>query len=503
MLVAMMIGLVALLYYPASLATADRSYDLMTDLDRAIPFVPWTWWIYFPHYVFGLAVTTVALPDPRIVFRVFLAIILAQGISSVLYFVLPSTFPRPLSVGDADPLTAAALNWFWGIDPANNTFPSTHVAIASLAAMAAWVSRHPVKWYSLLVAIGVVVTIHTAKQHYWIDAVGGIMVAVVAFRLALRLWPIRSHLAVILAVGLLAGCVYVQEPAAPEVVVNVTGGGGGNTCSNCDADAMKGRVYRLTQLEIDEPEAFASILNLIWQSDIRNNILNVLVVVDEVVAGRAGNAFDKVSVTLGPGWRRPKMPYVLPAQDGSPAFDMVDDYCLLQDLSLKTDLMAYHGTLCQLKSANPTSLYFHSGPRDGPLICAPDNGPPNNIPISNMSIRVAFNDDCTELVDGFLLGCITMEAADRICMCMGAPGACSMDPRPGSVYEPGVLDEACHSACSPDWLSFGNIIRSFELAPGCLTPDGTSGYFVQAFFSGVLIPPEKFNPVSSNDCSLD
>ena len=189
-LVVVMIGLVALSYYPSSVATASRSYDLTTALDRAIPFVPWTWWIYFPHYVFGLMVTTVLMPDLRVVLRVFLAILLGQVISCTIYFILPSAFPRPTSVGDADPITAAALTWFWGIDPPNNTFPSTHVANACMAAMGAWYSRHPVRWYSVAVAVGVFITVHTAKQHYWVDAVGGVLVAWFAFRLAFRIWPL-------------------------------------------------------------------------------------------------------------------------------------------------------------------------------------------------------------------------------------------------------------------------------------------------------------------------
>lgn len=192
-LVAATIGLVALTYFPASAATAHRSYDLTTALDRAIPFLPWTWWIYFPHYVFGLVVMSVAMKDVRLVFRVVFAVLMGQLVSSALYFVLPSTFPRPLGVGDADPITAAALRWFWGTDPANNTFPSTHVANACMAAFGAWASRQPVlRWYSALVALGVFVTVHTTKQHYWIDAVAGVGVAWVMFTLAMRLWPLPN-----------------------------------------------------------------------------------------------------------------------------------------------------------------------------------------------------------------------------------------------------------------------------------------------------------------------
>ncbi|MBL6974791.1 MAG: hypothetical protein ISR64_03580 [Deltaproteobacteria bacterium] len=58
-------------------------------------------------------------------------------------------------------------------------------------------------------------------------------------------------------------------------------------------------------MEIDEPEAFAEILNLMWETDILNNIINVLFVVDDVIKGEGGVAFERLSVTLGPGWRNP------------------------------------------------------------------------------------------------------------------------------------------------------------------------------------------------------
>ena len=193
LLTAIMVGLVAALYYPASILTEGRSVDLTTTFDAIIPFVPWTWWVYFPHYVFALTVTTVVLPDLRVVLRSFLAILLSQTISSLCYLILPSTYPRPSEVGEADAITTAAVSWFWTTDPPNNTFPSTHVANACLAAFGAWHSRHPVRWYAALAAAGVFVTVHTAKQHYWVDAVGGVLLATLAFRLAFRIWPMPKE----------------------------------------------------------------------------------------------------------------------------------------------------------------------------------------------------------------------------------------------------------------------------------------------------------------------
>ncbi|MBM4319409.1 MAG: hypothetical protein FJ125_05460, partial [Deltaproteobacteria bacterium] len=46
-----MVGIVALFYFNASRFTAHRSTDLSLLFDRLIPFVPWTWWMYFPGYL--------------------------------------------------------------------------------------------------------------------------------------------------------------------------------------------------------------------------------------------------------------------------------------------------------------------------------------------------------------------------------------------------------------------------------------------------------------------
>ena len=64
-----------------------------------------------------------------------------------------------------------------------------------------------------------------------------------------------------------------------------------------------------------------------------------------------------------------------PAPAGQPITDAVTSYCLLDGLSVPINFAPYHGYQCVFKSDNPASLYFHSGPRDVPLTCAPENNP--------------------------------------------------------------------------------------------------------------------------------
>ncbi len=307
----------------------------------------------------------------------------------------------------------------------------------------------------------------------------------------------------------LAGCVQVTEPEAPTVVIPDNSEGCDKYCE-CDAAEVQGRAYRVTSLQIDEPEAFATILNEMWAGDIRNNVLNVIFEVTTAAAGTTGSAFDSLKITAGPSWREPKEPWTNPAPEGEPTESVIDTYCQLQGMAIPLELKPYRNLQCTFKSTEMTSLFFHSGPKDMPFICAPQNEPANNIPIKNLKIRATFNRDCTEIADGYLEGCISVDAADKICMCPGGAGVCdrlSLDNAEAQAQldaaaeAPETLGDYCHTVCGQKWISFGALIHSFKLEPTCLTVDGIDGYRVQGFFTAIDIPGQ-YNPVSSDDCSV-
>ncbi len=316
---------------------------------------------------------------------------------------------------------------------------------------------------------------------------------------------------VLVAMGVAGpGCVQVTEPEAPTIEIPENSGGCDKYCE-CDAADVTGRAYRVTSLQIDEPEAFATILNEMWAGDINNNVLNVIFNVEQAVAGTTGSAFNSLKITAGPSWRVPKEPWTNPAPDGNPPESIIDSYCQLKGMAIPLELKPYRNLQCTFKSTEMSSLYFHSGPKDMPFICAPQNEVANNIPIKNLKIRATFNRDCTEIADGYLEGCIAVDAADNICMCPGGAGVCDREPPVGSdasVYEeavaaaqPKTLGDYCHTVCGAKWISFGALIHSFKLEPTCLTVDGIEGYRVQGFFTATAIPGQ-FNPVQSDDCSV-
>ncbi|MEZ4267536.1 MAG: phosphatase PAP2 family protein [Myxococcota bacterium] len=176
-------GILALCYFNASKAGVGRSIDLMSEFDASVPFLPWTWWIYFPGYLGGLVLAMVSFRNLNTYYRTLGAVLAAQAFCAVIFLMFPSDFPRPTDAGAG--LTGDAIRWFWTVDPPNNTFPSTHVAVSVIAAIGMWRDGNRARIVSAVMALGVIITVHTTKQHYLVDTLGGIVVALLACRVFL------------------------------------------------------------------------------------------------------------------------------------------------------------------------------------------------------------------------------------------------------------------------------------------------------------------------------
>jgi len=199
------VGVVMGMYFAASGYTTGKGYALTMRIDEEIPFIAWTWWIYFPLYICGLLVAVAAFKKPSIYYRALLSMMLGQLLITLCYFWLPSTYPRPFHEMDLNTgtliLQAEAFNaeytgimkdaliWFWELDPPNNTFPSAHVAISCLTAITMWRERNRFRWLLTATAAGVFITVHTAKQHYFVDAIAGLAVALLMYRLVFHWLP--------------------------------------------------------------------------------------------------------------------------------------------------------------------------------------------------------------------------------------------------------------------------------------------------------------------------
>lgn len=155
----------------------------LTAVDRWIPLLPWTVWIYGSGTLTCL-VACLCLPDTLTARRLWASVTLSAVICWVFFLLWPTTFPRelwPLPPGDTATLREFAE--LRSTDSPSNCFPSQHVALAWSLALT-WIDWTKQRWLKpvlLLWAIAVSICTLTTKQHYLIDVPSGFLVGVTSW----------------------------------------------------------------------------------------------------------------------------------------------------------------------------------------------------------------------------------------------------------------------------------------------------------------------------------
>ena len=101
-------------------------------IDRLIPFLDWTVWIYHTQ-LFFLLFAVWAIRQTLNLSRTLYAMAVASALSFTVFLFYPTILPRTAMASNA--VTARAFEFLYQIDPATNCFPSLHVAVAALAAL--------------------------------------------------------------------------------------------------------------------------------------------------------------------------------------------------------------------------------------------------------------------------------------------------------------------------------------------------------------------------------
>jgi membrane-associated phospholipid phosphatase len=185
-LVLFVVGGTALVSYSlVARLTHGRSMDLHTRLDDAIPFLPWTIWLYLPLYYLFFVVAAFAIRTRGVYVRAAISVVIASVVAYAIFFVMPSTYPRPEWASDGT-VTSALLRFVRGADLPNNTFPSLHVTMTTAIVLAC--ARESRARALVLAAIGVFPTLATltTKQHWVVDIPGGLVLAALAHLMAFR-----------------------------------------------------------------------------------------------------------------------------------------------------------------------------------------------------------------------------------------------------------------------------------------------------------------------------
>lgn len=155
-------------------------------IDRATPFLPWTFVVYLSDYV--LAFTVILSLRQWDEFHRFVRMAFTVLILSGLFFTFfPTTYPRPVYPTDQPFFIQLLMGLVRGADTPNNCFPSMHVAITSACAFSMVVRGPRVSAFYWIWSALIFASTLTTKQHYFADIVGGLCVALSALALD-RAW---------------------------------------------------------------------------------------------------------------------------------------------------------------------------------------------------------------------------------------------------------------------------------------------------------------------------
>jgi hypothetical protein len=251
------------------------------------------------------------------------------------------------------------------------------------------------------------------------------------------------------------------------------------SCPACPG--IVGKAMRFTSLYVTEPDSpdsetdsyILDFLNEIWGRDVGLELLNILFVIKEY-----DPAAGKLTAEVGPAWK---------FADGN--FHFIKGYSNTYTTVFDPATCAYDN------AAAPGELNFHTGPKDDPIICAPDVPLTNSIPMSGLVTNGVLNVDCdagTASITGAKLGgWIAETAADGICSC----GQFDEDSK--SYTCPHAQDPAatnyCFKNCGSGYQLFGMIIKNVAKVAPQPDPNNIPSFHLAGYYATQTIP--NFSPV--------
>lgn len=175
---ALSVPIISIIY---ALLNKDRGWIniVETSVDKHIPFtkyfiIPYvSWYLYVGFFLMLLCVV-----NEKSYRGLLINLLIGMIISYIIFYVFPTTVPRPI-INSKDIFSRLVLI-IYNRDNPYNCFPSIHVINAALTAI--YVNRESklnrvIKGISTTVSILIILSTMFIKQHYFLDAVAGILIA--------------------------------------------------------------------------------------------------------------------------------------------------------------------------------------------------------------------------------------------------------------------------------------------------------------------------------------
>ncbi len=173
-------------YFPRPITSSWHHFNMTTSVDRWMPVLPWTVIIYFSCYIFwGINYILACWQERKEAYRFLSAHFLAETISLVLFFVLPTTLERPEG-REVKNIFDQLLCYLYSIDSADNLFPSLHCLISWFCVIGVRKNEKVPTWYkifSYVFTFTIFITVLTTKQHVVADIISGIIIAELCYQI--------------------------------------------------------------------------------------------------------------------------------------------------------------------------------------------------------------------------------------------------------------------------------------------------------------------------------
>jgi membrane-associated phospholipid phosphatase len=153
-------------------------------IDQHIPFMAWTIWIYLSQFFILFLALWIDYDDVQRTITYY-AFLLAIFIAFVFFLIFPVEMPRHLI--NSTGITAFLWHSLYFNDVATNCFPSLHSADAALAANALIKTKNW-RWLFPAWAAAICISTLTTKQHYCIDVVAGLLLAIGSYTISYYLF---------------------------------------------------------------------------------------------------------------------------------------------------------------------------------------------------------------------------------------------------------------------------------------------------------------------------
>jgi membrane-associated phospholipid phosphatase len=181
----LLVSLVPFYLVIAGRARAGAVYAPELALDRLLPLAPAWALVYGALYAFLIVLPVFIVQQNEMIRRTVWAYITVWSVAYACFWVYPTIAPRPDEV-PGDGFAVWGLRFLYDADPPYNCFPSIHVAHSFVSALACHRVHRPLGRVAVSCAALVALATLLTKQHYVADAIGGIILAVLAHVVWLR-----------------------------------------------------------------------------------------------------------------------------------------------------------------------------------------------------------------------------------------------------------------------------------------------------------------------------